>query len=249
VADGTRGVAEYWITSNAGRFRSLTPQFTIGFASSRTTRRASAEKIRALCPQEISLKAIQRSLAKLEARGWLKRFRVRGRRGNYPILIGRYYVRDLSLKWLSVNIDRTIDWRAVQFDAVTDESFIVANPVTESGSEVGTEPGSEVSPIQEVEVRRQNGDFRKHIDRSDDAVRAKKSHCKPKQTYEERVEAFAQTALKNFANRHPEIPTDQVSYEIREIFNRADESGVTIGSAEYFMTALQNAFQPDQEPA
>jgi hypothetical protein len=101
--------------------------------------RASAEKIHVLAGAGVSLRAIQRSLAKLEEIGWIKRFLVPGRRGNYHIAIARFFVREASGTWLSVNLERTNDWRLVQFDAVTDPSFIRQGPV------------SEVSPIQEVE--------------------------------------------------------------------------------------------------
>ncbi len=115
---------------------------------------ASAEKIRALCPVDISLKAIQRSLAKLESLRWIKRFRTHGKKGNYPIVIGRYFVRDSSLKWWAVNLDRTSDFRNVHFDPVTDPSFVKdwarTSSDTGSGTELGTDDGSELSP--EVEV-------------------------------------------------------------------------------------------------
>ena len=113
--------------------------------------RASAAKIKALCSADISLRAIQRSLARLEEISWIKRFRVHGKRGNYAVVIGKYFVTDPSLKWKSVNLERTTDWRSVQFDAVTDPSFV---------DEVSCHPGvtdreTEASPIQEV--RREDG--------------------------------------------------------------------------------------------
>jgi hypothetical protein len=109
--------------------------------------RASAEKIHVLAGAGVSLRAIQRSLAKLEEIGWIKRFLVPGRRGNYHIAIARFFVREASGTWLSVNLERTKDWREVQFDAVTDPSFSRQGGVTE------------VSPIQdsknlEVEERK-----------------------------------------------------------------------------------------------
>jgi hypothetical protein len=84
---------------------------------------ASAEKIKALSPADISLRAIQRSLARLEQIVWIKRFRTHGKRGNYPVVIGKYFVRSLSMKWMSVSLERTTDWRDIQFDSVTDTSF------------------------------------------------------------------------------------------------------------------------------
>lgn len=119
----------------------------------------SAEKIHAQAGAGTSLRAVQRSLEKLESLGWIKRFRVPGRRGNYPTLIGRYFVRDSSLRWWSVSLERTTDWRDVKFDPVTDPSF-VGNGAGDGG---GAESGSEASRIKETrseteEVRGFDGD-------------------------------------------------------------------------------------------
>lgn len=118
---------------------------------------ASAEKINALCPAEFSYKSIQRSLAKLERAGWIKRWMIKGKRGNYPILVCRYFVRDASMTWWSTNGDRTTDWRNVQLDPVHDPSFNgprgVRSGVREVGSELSVSQGADVSGVQEVEVR------------------------------------------------------------------------------------------------
>ena len=103
----------------------------------------SAAKIRALCPAEFSDKAIKRSLQKLERIGWIKRFIKRGRRGNYPVVISRFFVRDASRNGWMVNAERTTDWRHVQFDAVPD-----------SGPEADPERVRELSPIQEVRIKK-----------------------------------------------------------------------------------------------
>jgi len=115
----------------------------------------SALKIKALCPADISLRAIQRSLAHQEEISWIKRFRTHGQRGNYPVVIGKYFVTDASLKWKSVNLERTTDWREVQFDPVTDPSFVgeaMCHPPV-------TEVDADVSPVQEV--RSKKGERRK----------------------------------------------------------------------------------------
>lgn len=114
---------------------------------------ASAEKIRALCPSDITLRAIQRSLAHLNAIGWIKRFRTHGRRGNYPIVVGKFRVisvtdgiTDASPRWMSINLESTIDWRNVQFDPVTEPSL---SEEVRCHSRV-TERDTDVSPIQEL---------------------------------------------------------------------------------------------------
>ena len=71
----------------------------------------SAVAIHALCPKEISERAIRRSLAHLEKIGWIKRWQVRGKSGNYPILVCRASVHDLSAVEYRVNGLETIDWR------------------------------------------------------------------------------------------------------------------------------------------
>lgn len=107
---------------------------------------ASSEKIHALCPVEINARAIRRSLAKMERIGWIKRFCVRGRRGNYPILIAKYFVRDTSGNWMSVNAEKTTDLREIQFDAVHDVAF----SLNRADRHRVSEPVSEMSGIQEV---------------------------------------------------------------------------------------------------
>ena len=139
---------------------------------------ASAEKIRALCPSDVTLRAIQRSLARLEEIAWIKRFRTRGQRGNYPVAIGKFYVlrvthpvTDKSPTWMSVNLDRTVDWRDVQFELVTDPSFIrdvsCHRPVTGRGTDV--------SPVQEGRSR--EGRKKK---RTSDGVRRSVGRFSPK---------------------------------------------------------------------
>jgi hypothetical protein len=119
---------------------------------------ASAEKINALCPAEFSYKSIQRSLAKLERLGMLKRWMIRGRRGNYPVLVCRYFVRDASMTWWSTNGERTTDWRDVQFDPVHDPSFngppSVRSGVREPDHDVFVSQGGDVSGDQEVRTEK-----------------------------------------------------------------------------------------------
>lgn len=102
----------------------------------------SAEKIRALSPRAISLRAIQRSLDHLERIGWIKRWRTPGKKGNYPILLARWFTRGLSLmngksvtEWKSVNAERTTDWKDVRFDPVTDPSFLRFLAVSDDGTD------------------------------------------------------------------------------------------------------------------
>ena len=71
----------------------------------------SSKAIHALCPRNISERAIRRSLAHLGEIGWIKRWLDQGKHGNYPILIARFSVRDLSGMEYTVNAEETTDWR------------------------------------------------------------------------------------------------------------------------------------------
>ncbi len=71
----------------------------------------SAVAIHAMCPSQISERAIQRSLEHLEKIGWIKRWTIRGKRGNYPVLVCRSSVHDLSGDEYRVSGEETIDWR------------------------------------------------------------------------------------------------------------------------------------------
>ncbi len=71
----------------------------------------SARKIWLLTGRQGSEKQIRRSLKKLEGLEWIKRWCKQGRRGDYPILLVRFLVRDLSGKDFVVNAEGTTDWR------------------------------------------------------------------------------------------------------------------------------------------
>jgi hypothetical protein len=84
--------------------------------------KTSAAAIRAICRSQFSEKSIQRSLAHLEKIGWIKRWNVRGKRGNYPVLICRASVHDWSGKEYRVNGEETTDWRLPKYMPVSDLS-------------------------------------------------------------------------------------------------------------------------------
>jgi hypothetical protein len=82
----------------------------------------SAIAIHAVCPGQISEKAIQRSLKHIEQIGWIKRWNVAGKRGNYPILVCRASVHDLSGNEYRINGEETTDWRYPKWSPVGDAS-------------------------------------------------------------------------------------------------------------------------------
>lgn len=73
--------------------------------------KTSAKAIHATCPAQISEKSIQRSLAHLERIGMIKRWNVKGKHGNYPVLICRASVHDMAGNEYRVNGEGTTDWR------------------------------------------------------------------------------------------------------------------------------------------
>lgn len=84
----------------------------------------SATAIHSICPTQISERAIQRSLEHLTEIGWIRRWNVRGKRGNYPVLVCRASVHDLSGKEYRVNGEETTDWRSPKYEPVGDVSAL-----------------------------------------------------------------------------------------------------------------------------
>ncbi len=84
----------------------------------------SATAIHATCPSQISERAIQRSLEHLEEIGWIRRWNVRGKRGNYPILVCRASVHDLSGNEFRVKGEATTDWRNPALEPVGELSSL-----------------------------------------------------------------------------------------------------------------------------
>jgi len=84
----------------------------------------SATAIHAVCPKQISERSIQRCLEHLEEIGWIKRWNERGKRGNYPILVCRQSVADLSGNEYRVSGEDTTDWRNPFLVSVTELSSL-----------------------------------------------------------------------------------------------------------------------------
>src|SRR5205814_10073630 len=91
-----------------------------------------------------SLRTIQRCLAHLEEIGWLKTFRAPNERGNYPSLICRASVHDLSGNEYRINADATTDWK---------------HPVYEPVAQLSPETSNAVLKVARLrEVREENGE-------------------------------------------------------------------------------------------
>lgn len=101
----------------------------------------SAQKLIALAPFDGSLRHVQKSLRRLEAIGFIRRFLIRGKHGNYPVLINKYEIRDGALKGKRLNAWRATDWKHAAYETVTDEW-------TEKATERGTDEGIDRTPYK-----------------------------------------------------------------------------------------------------
>ncbi len=81
----------------------------------------SAPAIHAHCPR-VSERTVQRCLEHLEAIGWIKTWKVPGKRGNYPTLLCRASVHDLSGNEYRINGEATTDWRDPKYEPVGEVS-------------------------------------------------------------------------------------------------------------------------------
>ena len=81
----------------------------------------SAPALHSHCPR-VSERTIQRILEHLESIGWIKTFKIPGRRGNYPTLLCRASVHDLSGNEYRINGAKTIDWRRPVYEPVGEVS-------------------------------------------------------------------------------------------------------------------------------
>jgi hypothetical protein len=141
----------------------------------------SAPAIHVHC-RRVSERTVQRCLGHMEAIGWLKfsAWRTDGKRGNYPVLLCRGSVHDLSGNEYRINGDKTRDWR---------------HPVYE--------PVGEVSGSTSIGVVTLSGN--REV-RSEDATREKKSKAKPAaktaQPADPRFQLFVDFAYRSYEAKH-----------------------------------------------
>ena len=145
----------------------------------------SAAAIHATCPTQISERAIQRSLEHMEKIGWIKRWTTRGKHGNYPVLVCRGTVHDLSGSEFRVNGTETTDWRQPVYVPVAEAS---------ASREIAD---AKLSPYREVE----NKEKRKQRK----AKTAAKS-TPPASLPDDRFFLFKNFASETFAEKHGQFP-------------------------------------------
>jgi hypothetical protein len=106
----------------------------------------SAPKLWFLGPRDRSVRAIQNDLRKLEESGYLKSGHVKGRRGNFPVLVNRFYCADGPQKGKHLNADRSTDYRNPVYEFRDDD----CNEATVILRVDGGETDSEATGIQEL---------------------------------------------------------------------------------------------------
>ena len=79
--------------------------------------------------RRVSERTIQRCLEHLEDIGLLKTWKTRGKHGNFPVLVCRASVHDLSGNEYKINGAKTTDWRQPVYESVGEVSGRLSNPV------------------------------------------------------------------------------------------------------------------------
>jgi hypothetical protein len=138
----------------------------------------SAPAIHAHC-KRVSERSIQRCLSHLEEIGWLKTFRAPNQRGNYPALICRASVHDLSGNEYRINADATTDWRHPVYEPVVQASPETSNPVRK------------VAGLKEERVRNREG---------------MKPAPKPAAPTDARFQPFFAYAFESYRAKHQRAP-------------------------------------------
>jgi hypothetical protein len=83
----------------------------------------SAAKLSATAPRDADGRAIRRSLENLEHAGFIKRFMVRGKRGNYPVVVNKYEPQCGAMKGKRLNAEKTMDWRQPVYESCHEVSI------------------------------------------------------------------------------------------------------------------------------
>jgi hypothetical protein len=178
----------------------------------------SAPAIHAHC-KRVSERTIQRCLERLETIGWLKTWKTPGKRGNYPTLLCRASVHDLSGNEYRINGEKTTDWRHPVYEPVGEISGSCRNSVHKlSGNR---------------ELRKEKGEKReeKTHPKGDDAVL---------------VSPLEQARQRLLKSQPPEeAPYIECGLEVIQV--RAHNLGIKPGSTNYYLTAYHNLKNSDKD--
>lgn len=107
----------------------------------------SAAKLLALAPADSDLRKVQRSLEHLEEIGFIRRFHMQGKRGNYPTFVNKFLCTDGALKGMRLNAAKSNDWRRPSYEPCADRR-------TDVGGDTATDADTDVTPLREGEVKR-----------------------------------------------------------------------------------------------
>jgi hypothetical protein len=94
----------------------------------------SAAKLAATAPRDADDRAIRRSLENLERIGFIKRFMVRGKRGNYPVVVNKYEPQCGAMMGKRLNAEKTVDWRQPVYESCHEVSVRCPGSVREDAS-------------------------------------------------------------------------------------------------------------------
>jgi hypothetical protein len=139
----------------------------------------SAPAIHVHCPR-VSERTIQRCLEHMEQIGWLRTWKVAGKRGNYPVLVCRGSVHDLSGNEYRINGEKTTDWRQPVYEPVGEVSGSVSTGVV-------TLSGNREKRVENQEKR-------------------KKPAAKPAQPADPRYRALVDFAFQSYEVKHGQKP-------------------------------------------
>ncbi len=111
--------------------------------------RGSAPRLTAAAPRGVNLREVQRALQNLVAQGFLKSFHVRGKRGNFCVLVDRYEIKIGALKGKRLIAAKSTDWRNPHYESC-------AESVAEDDADSDAESVAEGAPVSRIN-RQQSG--------------------------------------------------------------------------------------------
>lgn len=140
----------------------------------------SAPALLPYCPPGMELRTLQRKLKHMEDIGWIKTWKIPGKLGNYPTLLCRASVHDLTGREYRINGEATKEWR---------------NPVYE--------------PVAEVSQSRPPVDVTLSLHREErvDNREKKNPAAKPAPPADPRFQPFVDFAYKVFEEKHGAKPS------------------------------------------
>src|SRR5579885_3495750 len=101
--------------------------------------KTSAPRLRAAAPRGAKMRDIQRALQRLSHIGFIRIFRISGKRGNYHVLIHKFECTDAALRGKRLNAFKSSSWEELVFEACTDDGTDGADDGTDADTDDGTD--------------------------------------------------------------------------------------------------------------